>query len=93
MGSYCAQGHVSSLALDADSHCLRYAVANNLTVVRMFAFAVVNGVNLQLTPGEYNETLFQAFDYVVDKAGQFGLKLIPVLANNWEYNTNMTDTK
>ena len=59
----------------------------------MFAFAVVNGVNLQVTPGVYNESLFQDFDYVVAKAGSLGLKLIPVLANNWEYNTNMTDTK
>ena len=69
------------------------AVANNLTVIRMFAFTVVEGYNLQERPGVYNETLLVAMDYAIAKASSLGLKLIPVLANNWEYNTNMTDTK
>ncbi|KAK9814964.1 hypothetical protein WJX73_003441 [Symbiochloris irregularis] len=72
---------------------LQTAVANNFTVVRMFGFAVEEGVNLQTAPGVYNESLFRAFDYVVARAGQLGLKLIPALANNWHYNSNSTDNK
>ena len=68
-------------------------VANNFTVVRMFGFSVEEGVNLQTAPGVYNESLFRAFDYVVARAGQLGLRLIPALANNWHYNSNSTDNK
>ncbi|MCJ1422622.1 hypothetical protein MMC29_000502 [Sticta canariensis] len=78
---------------NADNIIVCCAVANNLTVIRMFAFPTVDGFNLETEPGVFNESMFQAFDYVVAKAGQLGLKLLPALANNWEYNSNMTQTK
>lgn len=83
----------SKACIAHEPHSSCCAVANNLTVIRMFAFPVVDGFNLETEPGVYNESMFQAFDYVVAKAGQLGLKLLPSLANNWEYNNNMTQTK
>jgi mannan endo-1,4-beta-mannosidase len=71
------------------------AKANNLTVVRMFAYGVQNGYNVQLVdnPGSYNETALADMDYVVSEAGKRGLKLIVALASNWIYNPTMSGTK
>ncbi|KAK9815119.1 hypothetical protein WJX73_008049 [Symbiochloris irregularis] len=69
------------------------AVENNLQVVRMFGFSVQQGINDQYSPGVYNESLLVAFDNVIADAGKRNLKLIVALANNWDYNGNMSDCK
>ena len=68
-------------------------MTNNLTVIRAFAFVVQEGYNMQLSDGTYNESLLVAMDNVVAEASTRGLKLIMALANNWNYNSNMSDTK
>ena len=75
------------------THGLLCAVTNNLTVIRAFAFVVQEGYNMQLSDGTYNESLLVAMDNVVAEASTRGLKLIMALANNWNYNSNMSDTK
>lgn len=68
----------------------RAAVASNMTVVRMFGHGVATGFHLQdpAAPGTYSERAFQAFDYVLDQAARFGLKLVISLANNWDTDSN-----
>ena len=34
--------------------------------------------------GVYNEAALKALDYIVYRAGQYGVKLIAVLADNWQ---------
>ena len=69
------------------------AVANNFTVIRAFAFVVQEGYNMQLSDGSYNESLLVAMDEFVAASANRGLKLIMALSNNWNYNSNMSDTK
>ena len=69
------------------------AVENNFTVIRAFAFVVQEGYNMQLSDGTYNESLLVAMDEFVAASSTRGLKLIMALANNWNYNSNMSDTK
>lgn len=38
---------------------------------------------MQLTPGEYNEDMLKAFDYILDEAGKRGIRLIVSFGNNW----------
>jgi len=61
-----------------------------MTVVRMFGHGVATGFHLQdpAAPGTYSERAFQAFDYVLDQAARFGLKLVISLANNWDTDSN-----
>ena len=37
-----------------------------------------------LLAGQYNEAALVALDYIVYRAGQYGVKLIAVLADNWQ---------
>eukprot|EP00884_Botryococcus_braunii_P017464 jgi/Botrbrau1/4400/Bobra.105_2s0043.1 len=60
------------------------AQANNLNVVRMFGFGTAPRFALQSAPGQYNEQVFRAFDYVLDQAAKHGLRVIVALANNWD---------
>ena len=69
------------------------AAAANLTVVRMFAFPVLEGFNLQTSAGKYNEKAAKGLDYVIAAAARRGLKLVIALANNWKYNNFNTDAK
>ena len=69
------------------------AAAQNLTVVRMFAFPVLEGFNLQTSAGKYNEKAAKGLDYVIAAAARRGLKLVVALANNWKYNDKNTDAK
>ena len=48
---------------------------------------------MQLSDGTYNESLLVAMDNFVAEASTRGLRLILALANNWNYNSNMSDTK
>jgi len=73
---------------------LRYAVdevmeetnAMGMTVMRTWAFN--DGASqwnaLQISPGVYDETVFQGLDYVLYKADQEGIRLILPLVNNWD---------
>lgn len=51
------------------------AVANNLNVVRFFAFAVSPEYALQPNPGQYNEAIFRGLDYALDQLRSRGLKV------------------
>lgn len=68
----------------------RAAVASNLTVVRVFGHGVATGFYLQnpAAPGTYSERAFQAFDWVLDQAARFGLKLVITFADNWDTDSN-----
>ena len=50
------------------------AVADQLTVLRTFAFATGAPYALQISPGSYNEAVFRGLDYALDQARQRGLK-------------------
>lgn len=51
------------------------AVANDLNVVRCFAFAVSPEYALQPNPGQYNEAIFRGLDYALDQLRSRGLKV------------------
>lgn len=71
-------------AVDAQ---LDAAATAGLTYVRFFAFAVLDSAGLQTSPGNYDAELLDGLDYVVASAGARGLKLLAVLANNWDYSS------
>jgi len=51
------------------------AVANNLNIVRFFAFAVSPEYALQPSPGQYSEAIFKGLDYALDQLRSRGLKV------------------
>ncbi len=62
------------------------AATMGLRVVRCWGFldgAAADGVVLQPEPFRYDEDGFEHLDYAVFRAGQLGLRLVIVLANNW----------
>ena len=71
-------------AVDAQ---LAAAAAAGLAYVRFFAFAVLDSAGLQTLPGKYDEELLDGLDYVVAAAGRRRLRLLAVLANNWDYSS------
>lgn len=73
--------------------CVPCAARQNLTVVRMFGFPVLEGFNLQTAPGVYNERAFRGLDAVIAEAGKSRLRLIIAFANNFAYNPKQTDWK
>jgi len=86
-GGSCCGGEASVLS-QLDS-----AKSSNLTVVRMFAYGVAYGYQLQTGPGTYNESAFKNMDFVIAEAGKRDLKLLISLASNWIYAPNTTGTK
>ncbi len=36
--------------------------------------------------GQYNETLFKGFDYILDLGRRYNVKLILAATNNWQIN-------
>ncbi|KAJ4790408.1 hypothetical protein LUZ62_041654 [Rhynchospora pubera] len=60
------------------------ASANGLTVCRTWAFADGGDRALQLSPGVYDEHVFQALDYVISEAKNHGIRLILSLVNNFK---------
>ena len=48
---------------------------------------------LQYAPGVYNESMLVGFDRVIAAADRRNIKLLIALANNWDYNGNMSDCK
>ncbi|KAJ3696762.1 hypothetical protein LUZ61_000467 [Rhynchospora tenuis] len=63
---------------------LSEAAANGLTVCRSWAFADGGDRALQLSPGVYDEHVFQALDYVISEAKNQGIRLILSLVNNFK---------
>lgn len=67
-----------------------YAEAANFNTFRFFAHGVDNGqFVLQPEPGVYNETVFQAIDYLIYRAGEHNIRVLISPSNNWE----RTDSK
>ncbi|OVA16481.1 Glycoside hydrolase [Macleaya cordata] len=65
------------------SDVFRDASAAGLTVCRTWAFS--DGVDgaLQISPGVYDERVFQALDFVISEALKYGIRLILSLVNNY----------
>ncbi|KAJ0975475.1 hypothetical protein J5N97_017440 [Dioscorea zingiberensis] len=63
---------------------LHQASSVGLNVCRTWAFNDACWMALQITPGVYDENVFQALDFVVSEAKRFGIRLILPFVNNWE---------
>ncbi|KAI4339891.1 hypothetical protein MLD38_024777 [Melastoma candidum] len=60
------------------------ASARGLTIARTWAFSDGGDwMPLQISPGVYNEQVFQGLDFVVSEAKNHGIKLVLSLVNNW----------
>lgn len=59
-----------------------------MTVVRTWAFHdspdSLDLTVIQYLPGAFNETALRGLDYVIDVAGQYNIRLILPLVNNWD---------
>ncbi|KAF5780486.1 putative mannan endo-1,4-beta-mannosidase [Helianthus annuus] len=67
------------------SQVLQDAANAGLSVCRTWAFADGGGYNaLQITPGVYNELVFQGLDFVVAEARKYGIRLILSFVNNFK---------
>nr|GMD13183.1 mannan endo-1,4-beta-mannosidase 5 [Ipomoea batatas] len=63
---------------------LRDASAAGLSVCRTWAFSDGNRYNgLQISPGVYDERVFQGLDFVLSEARKYGVRLILSFVNNW----------
>lgn len=65
------------------------AANNSLTTARVFAHGINSTLALQPTQGKYNEEAFRALDYIIYRAGRYGIKLILTFADEW----NTADSK
>ncbi|KAI4301622.1 hypothetical protein L6164_034882 [Bauhinia variegata] len=59
------------------------ASQHGLNVARTWAFSDGGYRSLQVSPGSYDETVFEGLDFVVSEAGKYGVRLILSLVNNW----------
>ncbi|MFS7983716.1 putative mannan endo-1,4-beta-mannosidase [Helianthus anomalus] len=67
------------------SQVLQDAANAGLSVCRTWAFADGGGYNaLQISPGVYNELVFQGLDFVVAEARKYGIRLILSFVNNYK---------
>lgn len=67
-------------AIDAQ---FKAAAAANLTVARVFAHPVKEGLDLQTAPGVFNDAALAGLDYMIASAGAHGVRLLISLVNNW----------
>ncbi|KAG9443131.1 hypothetical protein H6P81_018985 [Aristolochia fimbriata] len=65
------------------STVFRDAAAAGLTVCRTWAFGDGGYNALQISPGVYDERVFQALDFVVSEANKYGIRLILSFVNNF----------
>ncbi|KAF7824945.1 mannan endo-1,4-beta-mannosidase 5-like [Senna tora] len=65
------------------SNVFREASSIGLTVCRTWAFSDGGDRALQISPGLYDELVFQALDFVVAEARKYQVKLILSLVNNY----------
>ncbi|XP_021992161.1 mannan endo-1,4-beta-mannosidase 5 [Helianthus annuus] len=67
------------------SQVLQDAANDGLSVCRTWAFADGGGYNaLQISPGVYNELVFQGLDFVVAEARKYGIRLILSFVNHFK---------
>ncbi|KAJ0733308.1 putative mannan endo-1,4-beta-mannosidase [Helianthus annuus] len=67
------------------SQVLQDAANAGLSVCRTWAFADGGGYNaLQISPGVYNELVFQGLDFVVAEARKYGIRLILSFVNHFK---------
>ncbi|CAI9114785.1 OLC1v1015587C3 [Oldenlandia corymbosa var. corymbosa] len=66
------------------SNVYREATAAGLTVCRTWAFSDGGDQALQMSPGVYDERVFQALDFVISEARKYGVRLILSLSNNYK---------
>ncbi|RZR78505.1 hypothetical protein BHM03_00003900 [Ensete ventricosum] len=66
------------------SQVLREAAAAGLTVCRTWAFSDGGDGALQISPGVYDERVFQGLDFVISEAQSHGVRLILSLVNNYK---------
>ncbi|KAI3464262.1 hypothetical protein Pfo_020925 [Paulownia fortunei] len=66
------------------SNVFREAAAAGLTVCRTWAFSDGGNQALQISPGVYDENVFQALDFVVSQAAKYNVHLILSLSNNYQ---------
>ncbi|KAF3321720.1 mannan endo-1,4-beta-mannosidase 5-like protein [Carex littledalei] len=60
------------------------AAANGLTVCRTWVFTDGGDRALQLSPGVYDERVFEALDFVISEAKTYGIHLILSFVNNFK---------
>ncbi|KAL3136290.1 hypothetical protein ABBQ32_007295 [Trebouxia sp. C0010 RCD-2024] len=77
------------LGLNQVDFTMQAAVNNSQTTVRMFGHGVNSTMALQPEQGVYNESAFRALDYVIERAGFYGIKLILTFGDQW----NAADSK
>ncbi|KAL2539016.1 Mannan endo-beta-1 [Forsythia ovata] len=65
------------------SEVFREASAAGLTVCRTWAFSDGGDNALQISPGHYDELVFQGLDFVISEARRYGIRLILSLVNNY----------
>ncbi|MQL84050.1 hypothetical protein Taro_016545 [Colocasia esculenta] len=66
------------------SDVFREAAAAGLSVCRTWAFSDGSDRALQVSPGVYDEQIFQSLDFVVSEARRYGIRLILSLVNNFD---------
>ncbi|KAJ0960418.1 hypothetical protein J5N97_001745 [Dioscorea zingiberensis] len=66
------------------SAVFRDAASTGLSVCRTWAFSDGGERALQVSPGVYDERVFQALDFVISEAKRYGIRLILTLANNFK---------
>ncbi|CAA0829042.1 Mannan endo-1-4-beta-mannosidase 7 [Striga hermonthica] len=78
--------HVSSQPNQREkvSNVFQEAANAGLTVCRTWAFSDGGDQALQISPGVYNEYVFQALDFVVSEAAKYKVRLILSLSNNYQ---------
>ncbi|CBI17042.3 hypothetical protein VitviT2T_029214 [Vitis vinifera] len=60
------------------------ATASRLSVCRTWAFNDGGNQALQISPGVYDERVFQGLDFVISEAKRYGVRLILSLSNNYK---------
>ncbi|XP_047979580.1 mannan endo-1,4-beta-mannosidase 5-like [Salvia hispanica] len=66
------------------SAALRDASAAGLSVCRTWAFADGGDRALQISPGTYDEHVFQGLDFIISEAKKYGIRLILSFVNNYK---------
>ncbi|KAK9837678.1 hypothetical protein WJX74_002813 [Apatococcus lobatus] len=69
---------------DSVEYTFSRAAQNYQTTVRFRAHGVSPSYQLQVSPGNYTASAWRAIDYIIARAGQYGIKLIYVVADNWQ---------
>ncbi|CAI9099603.1 OLC1v1036451C1 [Oldenlandia corymbosa var. corymbosa] len=65
------------------SEVFRDASAAGLSVCRTWAFSDGGDRALQISPGTYDERVFQGLDFVISEARKYGIRLILSFVNNY----------